>query len=130
MTKKFTKTKIAGILIILGGVGHLLPSLFGTFKIWTRILNEGWWNKIPPPWTSTETEVQKAFWIVWGSFALPFLVLGSLILWLAQQEIKIPKFISFALLAYAFITITLIPTGGMWIFLISAVLLLLDKPKN
>lgn len=130
MIEKFTKSKIAGILIILGGVGHLLPSLVGTFKIWIRVLEEGWWNKIPPPWTITEIEMQKAFWVVWGSFALPFLIVGALILWLTNQEIKIPKFISLGLLGYAVITTTLMPTSGMWILLISAILLLLDKPKN
>lgn len=127
MNKKFTKAKVAGFLIILGGFGHLLPSLLGTLKIWAKILRAGWWNNIPPPWSNAAMDLQKAFWIVWGSFALPFIILGALIIWLANRGIKIPRFAGVGLLVYAVITIALMPISGMWIFLISAVLLLADR---
>ena len=130
MKNNFTKSKIAGIILIIGGVGHFVSSFLGTFKVWAGVLSEGWWNKIPPPWTSPEITLQKAFWVTWGSFALPLLILGSLILWLAGKEIKVPKFIGFGLLTYAVLTMTLLPKGGMWLFLVSAVLLLSEKSEK
>src|SRR5687768_963355 len=99
MTKKLLKTKAAGILILIGGTGHLVPSLAGTSKTWGKLLKAGWWNQVPPPWTGSGIFIQKAFWTVWGSFAFPCLILGALIVWLAKKDIKIPRFIGFGLTA-------------------------------
>ncbi len=130
MLQKISKGRTAGILLVLTGTGHLVPSLMMTFRSWTALLFKGWWNEIPPPWDRHELILQKLFWVVWGSFAIPLIVLGALIIWLSQHQIKIPRWTGAGLLLYAFLTFTLMPVGGMLLVAGAGVLLLMNNTKN
>lgn len=52
------------------------------------------------------------FWATVGSFAVPLLILGSLILWLDRRGAPIPVFVGWTLVGWATLTTLLMPPSG------------------
>jgi hypothetical protein len=53
-----------------------------------------------------------AFWSTVGSFAIPLIVLGLLLLWMTRRGIVVPRFVGLALLGWGTVaTLIMLPSG-------------------
>lgn len=60
-----------------------------------------------------------AFWfLVFGFLAIIF---GALVDWCERQDVKLPKFLGWSLLALTLIIVTIMPISGGWLLLIPAI---------
>lgn len=63
------------------------------------------------------------FWATMGSFALPIMLLGVLILWLDKRGLPIPPFVGWAMVGWFAIMTLLMPPSGFPVGLAVALLL-------
>ncbi|WP_067462481.1 DUF6463 family protein [Nocardia amamiensis] len=88
--------KWAGGLLVLLGFGHTL----GSYVLTAAEHGDPWFSA--ELWRPEEgiTEMSSAmgsFWLTTGSFGVPLMVLGMVVLWLDRRGIKPPSFIAWTL---------------------------------
>jgi hypothetical protein len=88
--------KWAGRIIVFLGVGHLLAGLVLTSPHYA----DSWFSA--RLWRPSEGIVEMsptmaAFWLTTGSFGLPLIVVGMIVLWLDRRGIVPPPFIAWTL---------------------------------
>ncbi len=107
------------------GVGHLLLSTMGTRRIWAKIARAGWWNTLTlTPAELEQFERASGFWATAGSFGVPAILLGGMVVWAGQQGLAAPVWLGWGLLAWALLCASVAPRSGFWAFLVPAILLI------
>jgi hypothetical protein len=126
--------KIAGYILIVDGIVHLLLGIIGTLiaipERWTTIARAGFWNTIVPPWINEDISLQLTFWKQPGSFAIPLSILGCLIVWNAAQRHALPSFLGWLVLVFALIHCIMMPVSGAWSYLLAAILLIIHTYRQ
>ena len=117
--------ELAGYLLIVFAVGHLLLSINGTRQIWSRIAQARWWNTVRlRPETGEEFVRSSAFWATAGSFGVPTLLLGASVVWASGHGLEPPAWLGWGLLGWALIAAPIAAKGGFWPVIVPAVLLI------
>lgn len=113
--------EVAGYLLIAIGVAHALLAFVWIDRSEFRRL-------VPTPWAQRDGELlsQRDFWSQVGSFAAPVGLLGGLIAWTSNRGDEPPLWVGIGLLAWTVIAIERVPRGGFWVFIVPAVLLIVD----
>ena len=73
-------------MAIAGSVVHLVLTPIARAGVWADIVSAGWWNTVTLRPSADQLRVAEAFWITPGSFAVPLLVLGILVVFSAREE--------------------------------------------
>ncbi|NDL59507.1 DUF6463 family protein [Phytoactinopolyspora mesophila] len=119
--------KWAGWLILLfPGVGHSLGALLETAPSHASAWFDG------DGWHTDATEMthaQATLWYTVGSFGIPFLLLGLLILWLAYRGITPPSFIAWGIAAWAAVATAAGGPSPLLVLFVAAALLLLGAKR-
>lgn len=118
MKKYFGYTLIAIALL------HQIVGLIVYQAVLLDILNAGLFNTINPPYWDRDA----AFWFL--MFGAVFLFLGILIQWIYEQIAKIPKFMSWGILAIAVIGVSLMPASGFWLVIPPCLLMLREEAAS
>lgn len=113
----------AGWLITLYGLAHSVGALTvekaGSYAgIW---FTGGLWAEH----FSDMTPAGSAFWLSLGSFGIPVMLIGMLILWLDRQKITPPAFLAWVLSAWTFVDAAILLFTPWPIVLVACILLLL-----
>ncbi|MEU7278568.1 DUF6463 family protein [Streptomyces sp. NPDC045431] len=88
--------KWAGRVFVFLGVVHMLATLVLTFP---RYAGAWFTGQLWPMWENPvdTAPAMGAFWLTTGSFAVPLLVVGLLVLWLDRRGIVPPPFVAWTL---------------------------------
>jgi hypothetical protein len=94
-------------MLVLGvdALGHIPGWAAG--KLWT-------WEHWEPVSGQRQDLVISgfAFWSTIGSFAIPLILLGLLVLWMIRRGVAVPRFVGFGLLGWGCIgTLIMLPSG-------------------
>jgi hypothetical protein len=113
----------AGWLIALYGLAHSLGALTvekagGHAEAW---FTGGLWAEQ----FSDMTPAGSAYWLSLGSFGIPLMLIGMLILWLNRQGLAPPAFLAWALLAWTTVDAAILLVTPWPITLVACILLLL-----
>jgi hypothetical protein len=69
-----------------------------------------------------------AFWSTVGSFAIPLIILGCLLVSMNKRGIEVPRFVGWSLLAWGIVSSLLMPPSGFPIFVLVAAALCVGSP--
>ncbi len=128
MTKPDGMTKWAGRSMIIISLVHMLvlgvdalPQLSGwlRLRLWTL---EHW-----RPASEIGVDLllsQQAFWSTVGSFAIPLMVMGALLSWMAARGQRVPAFVGWALAAWVLVCTFIMEPSGFPLGFIPAGLLI------
>ncbi|MFE6236668.1 DUF6463 family protein [Cellulosimicrobium sp. NPDC057862] len=108
-------TRVAAGTLVTLGTGHLvIVSVVGRDRL-AAWVDTGLWAAVPlfpgaRPSTATLND-QVAFWSGVGSFAVPLVVLGGLVWWLASRSLVPPEAVGWGLVAwFALGAVVLVPS--------------------
>jgi hypothetical protein len=109
-------TATAGWIGVAFGTAHSVIAPLGTPVRWSEIFSEGWWGTFTLRASTTTADLQRAetFWISIGSFGVPMLALGSLTVWAARNEVRVPGGIGYLLGAWGLVLSTSLPASPGW----------------
>jgi hypothetical protein len=116
-----SRRPLAGPALIVICVIHLAcaPLFYGTG--WDAILADGVINAVET--TPEDPERSSTFWYVVAGLALvPF---GFLVWWVERRLGRLPAALGWLLIGFVAITVLMVPTGGFWLFLVPAGVVLL-----
>lgn len=102
------------------GIIHTLFCLFLIVPQMGELLDEGLINTI-----NGQPKREAFLWFTYSGFAL--MIIGAIINWIENQNIKIPKFVGVTLLASTIFMLFFSPASGVWLILIPAIAILLKK---
>lgn len=108
---------IAGSLLVAVGVLHL--AVMAAHPYWSDWLQRGLWSAGTTPEPSF-----TGFWAMPGSFAIPLILLGYLVVRLAVKRLPLPSAIGWCLLIWTLSCVYLIGPSGFILILIPGVLLI------
>lgn len=113
--------KWAGWLIIFIGAGHMVSALALTAPQHAAAwFSAGIWHED----LAAMSPANGAYWLTFGSFGIPQIVIGVLVLWLDRRGIVPPTFIAWTLAANAVICGVIFGPAPWPVDLVSAGLLL------
>jgi len=102
------------------GIIHTLFCLFLIVPQMGELLDEGLINTI-----NGQPKREAFLWFTYSGFAI--MILGGLINWIENQNLKIPKFVGYTLLASTVFMLFFAPASGGWLLLIPTIAILLKK---
>lgn len=126
-------TQAAGWTSVAFGTAHVLVAPYDMRDGLSSGLSDGWWNAftLEPSTTLAEFERSEAFWVTFGSFGAPMLVLGSYVVWSARQGQRVPGWLGWALIAWGAPLAFVLPSSPGWaIPVIGALLVLGDHARK
>jgi Family of unknown function (DUF6463) len=100
-TTSGTLTMAGGVLAMCGGAGHTAIAALMRRDVWTQIGNDGFVGTISLEPTPDQLASAEAFWFSPGSFGVPLLVLGSLVVWSTRQGHRVPAPVGWGIAAWA-----------------------------
>lgn len=127
--------RVAGWLLVSIGVLHLL--MFGADAL--PALDS--WSKLDL-WTMEHTTTpvaersfaflrsEHAFWTTIASPAIPLMILGALVLWMARRRLEVPAFVGWAVLAWGVACSLIMEPSGFPLFIAVGVLLLIGAHQS
>lgn len=106
----------SGIALMVIGILHMV--VLGTDAAaeipgWLRL--ELWTVEHWQPLRTQRLEVlasNAAFWSTVGSFALPLIMIGALVVWLGGKHLPLPSFLGWSLLAWIVVASLIIEVSG------------------
>jgi hypothetical protein len=123
-------TRLAGWVAVVAGVVHLVVTSLLRGSAWSDIAARGAWNSITLDVTPASLPTAEAFWLTPGSFAVPILLFGSLVLWTGSQGVRVPAAFGWAVAAWGVVVVVLLPMSPGWIFpLIGALIVAGDRRR-
>ena len=115
-------TAAGGWVAIAGSVIHLVLTPIARAGVWADIVSAGWWNTVTLRPSADQLRVAEAFWITPGSFAVPLLVLGILVVFSAREGHRVPGALGWILAVWGAVGASLMPLSGAWLFIVVGVL--------
>ncbi len=115
-------TAAGGWVAIAGSVVHLVLTPIARAGVWADIVSAGWWNTVTLRPSADQLRVAEAFWITPGSFAVPLLVLGILVVFSAREGHRVPGALGWILAVWGAVGASLMPLSGAWLFIVVGVL--------
>ncbi|UMP05909.1 DUF6463 family protein [Amycolatopsis sp. EV170708-02-1] len=114
-----------GILALGGGLFHTVVAGFMRQEVWARIFDEGFFNTVTLDPTPDRLPMAEAFWLSPGSFGVPLLLLGGLVLRHTRRGERVPAWLGSGVVAWAVLlgllggfdagTIALLLVGGLFL---------------
>lgn len=117
------KRKAARLLMVIG-VLHVLGGCVVGREHLTRIFREGFFGEADSALGALPTETGKelVFWfLLWGLFTF---LLGQLVSHMEVRGLRPPAYLGWELVAVSLLCAALMPTGGFWLVLVPAFLLI------
>lgn len=95
-----TLTLIGAVILILLGAGHLLLVLALQWDVFAEWFGRGLFAAVPFLGAPSHEDL-AAFWAGLGSFGVPAIVLGAVILWLRARGITAPPLVGWAIAGWS-----------------------------
>jgi hypothetical protein len=114
----FNATRAGGWVAIAGSLIHLVLTSSTRAGVWADIISAGWWNTITLRPSASQLQAAEAFWITPGSFAVPLLVLGILVVFSVTEGHRVPGALGWILAAWGVVGASLMPISGAWLFIV------------
>lgn len=117
-------TLAGGILAVCGGLCHVVIAATMRRDVWSQVADEGFVKTVSLEPAPDRVAVAEAFWFSPGSFGVPLLLLGSLVVWLARRDQRVPGWVGWGVVAWA-VLIGLLSgfDAGTWAIMLIGVLL-------
>ena len=113
-------TKLAGYLLVVTGVVHLLYGLWLFRDPLAGIAADGFSAAL-----GQKPDRRLAFWFL---FAGPMIwIVGQLVLWTEARGLRPPGWLGWQLLSLSLVGLALKPRSGFWLALVPAALLVLGE---
>ncbi|MEV7521665.1 DUF6463 family protein [Streptomyces sp. NPDC091371] len=119
-----TLTAWAGRSIVVIGAVHITVFLFQTWSIWGDWLT-GRLHGTAAIEDPANLESLRLFWSLPGSFAVPLILLGLLLVRMARTGQQVPRYVAVTLTAWVLLSGWILVPSGFPLGLVPAVLLLL-----
>ncbi|GAA3990487.1 hypothetical protein GCM10022247_06560 [Allokutzneria multivorans] len=90
-----------GVLAVCGGLFHTIVAGLMRSTAWSQIFAEGFFGTLtldPPP---ERLALAEAFWFSVGSFGVPLLLLGALVIWVTRRGEVVPSWVGLGVAAWA-----------------------------
>ncbi|WP_267900194.1 DUF6463 family protein [Sinorhizobium medicae] len=106
----------SGIALMVIGILHMVVlgiDAAAEIPSWLRL--ELWTVEHWQPLRTQRLEVlasNAAFWSTVGSFALPLIMIGALVVWLGGKHLPLPSFLGWSLLAWIVVASLIIEVSG------------------
>ena len=114
--------KISGYWLIAVSIIHVLVGLLVFAEPLAEIAQHGWFNTVAPDPFNPYYNREDAFWFM---MATPFIfMVGKLCFWAQAQQIALPAFLGWIMLAIALTGCFLEPISGFWLLIPPSVLIL------
>ncbi|MDQ0577145.1 DUF6463 family protein [Agromyces albus] len=127
--KRFGLTAAGGWLAIGGSVIHLVLTSIARADVWRDIVSAGWWGTVTLRPSAEQLRFAEAFWLTPGSFAVPLLALGILVVFSARKGNRVPGVLGWILAIWGVFCAALLPASGAWLFIVIGVLFVAgDRP--
>jgi hypothetical protein len=109
-------TEAAGWTALAFGTAHMLITPFDTRRTWAAVLSDGWWNTFTLNVSTTfgEAKHAEAFWLTLGSFGVPMILTGALVVRAARRGERVPEAIGWATLGWGVVLATALPVSPGW----------------
>lgn len=119
--------KVAGVLVVLVGVGHLLVALalYAPPHVGAWFSGALWGEDL-----GAMSDAGAALWLTVDSFGLPLALVGLLILWLDRRGITPPSFVAWTIGAWAVVEAVIFGPSPSWLLPIAAGLLLAGAHRS
>lgn len=107
--------KVSGYWLIAVSIIHVLVGLWVFSEPLAEIARSGWFNAVAPDPFAPYFNREDAFWFM---MVAPFLfTFGQLCCWAQAQQIILPAFLGWTLLATAAVGVFLEPISGFWLLI-------------
>lgn len=90
-----------GILALGGGLFHTVVAATMRQEVWVRIFDEGFFNTVALDPSPDRLPMAEAFWFSPGSFGVPLLLLGALVLRQTRRGERVPGWLGSGVVAWA-----------------------------
>lgn len=90
-----------GILALGGGLFHTVVAATMRQEVWARIFDEGFFNTVTLDPSPDRLPMAEAFWLSPGSFGVPLLLLGGLVLRQTRHGGRVPGWLGSGVVAWA-----------------------------
>ncbi len=90
-----------GFLALCGGLFHTVVAALMRHEAWAQIFDEGFFNTVTLEPSAEQLALSEAFWFSPGSFGVPLLLLGSLVIWLVRRGERVPGWLGSGVVAWA-----------------------------
>jgi hypothetical protein len=106
----------SGIAMVALGILHMIVlgiDAVAEIPGWLRL--ELWTAEHWQPLRAQRLEIlasNAAFWSTVGSFALPLIIIGAVVIWLDKRRLPIPTFLGWSLLAWITVASLIIEVSG------------------
>lgn len=124
----------SGIAMVAIGIVHMIVlGIDAVVEIpgWLRL--ELWTAEHWQPLRAQRLELlasNAAFWSTIGSFALPLIMLGAVVIWLDKRELPVPGFLGWSLLAWIVVASLIIEVSGFPLGILIAICLILGTRQQ
>lgn len=120
--KRLGLTAAGGWVAIAGSVIHLVLTSIARTDVWRDVVSAGWLNTVTLRPGAEQPRVAEAFWLTPGSFAVPLLALGILVVFSARKGNRVPGVLGWILAVWGILCASLLPVSGAWLFIVIGVL--------
>ncbi|GAA0617638.1 hypothetical protein HPO96_12755 [Kribbella sandramycini] len=109
-------TQAAGWTALTFGAVHMLVTPWDTRAVWSAALSDGWWNSFTLNVSTTfaAAKQSEAFWLTLGSFGVPMILTGALVVRAARRDERVPEAIGWGTLAWGILLTTSLPASPGW----------------
>ncbi|RSM81397.1 hypothetical protein DL991_07625 [Amycolatopsis sp. WAC 01375] len=90
-----------GILALGGGLFHTVVAATMRQEVWARIFDEGFFNTVTLDPSPDRLPMAEAFWLSPGSFGVPLLLLGALVVRSTRRGERAPGWLGCGVVAWA-----------------------------
>lgn len=120
--------KLSGYWLIATSILHVFVGLVVFTEAIMEIAHNGWFNTVAPDPFNPYFDREDAFWYM---MATPFIfMIGQLCFWAQAQQITLPAFLGWTLLATATVGCFMEPISGFWLLMPPGFLILSVSRKN
>ena len=123
-------TRLGGQIAVLLGIFHLAANVVDYAGELGEILDRGVWNSLTPNPTADELPQALAFWITFGSFGVPLLLLGAYVAWAAGRGVRVPAALGWGLAGWAAASGVLLSRSPFWLGLVPAALVVVGDRRR
>ncbi|MEC9244540.1 MAG: DUF6463 family protein [Pseudomonadota bacterium] len=124
----------SGIAMVALGILHMIVlgiDAAAEVPSWLRL--ELWTSEHWQPFRTQRQEVlasNAAFWSTVGSFALPLIMIGFVVIWLDKRRLPVPTFLGWSLLAWIAVASLIIEVSGFPLGIPIAICLILGARQQ
>lgn len=113
--KKMGLQRLAGWIGLGLGSLHVVYSPMGWDGLWSRVAADGVWDTVTIEPTTPEGHLRaEAFWTSLGSFGVPVVTLGGVVLAEVRQGRSVPRWVGWTVLGWGVPVAVMLPRSPSW----------------